>query len=107
MNHELVYSGCRGFAQVEILSEGEAVNELHIVVEGAVEIRGSSRYDAGYCDANASLDFDQGESPSLTSVDFDPNTCATVDFGNVRKMVGEGDVFGEIAFFTEIPQQEV
>lgn len=74
--------------QVEVLSEGDFVNDLHIVVSGTVEA------------------FKYG---SLASID-DEEIGSTAAMDNQllsKRIVSAGEPFGEVAFFTEISQPEV
>ena len=73
---------------MEVLSEGDFVNDLHIVVSGTVEA------------------FKYG---SLASID-DEDMGSTAAMDNQllsKRIVSAGEPFGEVAFFTEISQPEV
>ena len=74
--------------QVEVLSEGDFVNDLHIVVSGTVQA------------------FKYG---SMTSMDDeDMGSAAALENQLMSKRsIGAGEPFGEVAFFTEISQPEV
>ncbi|KAK9847644.1 hypothetical protein WJX84_010180 [Apatococcus fuscideae] len=72
---------------VEVLSEGDFVNDLHVVVSGTVEA------------------FKYG---SLASID-DEEMGSTAAMDNQllsKRIVSAGEPFGEVAFFTEISQPE-
>ena len=75
--------------QVEVLSEGDFVNDLHVVVSGTVE---ASKYGS-----MSSVDEDMGLGPP-EGVD---NQLMS------KRVINPGEPFGEVAFFTEISQPEV
>ena len=77
-----------GAVQVEVLSEGDFVNDLHVVVSGTV------------------LAFKYG---SMTSMDDEEMTTAATMENQLmsKRTIGPGEPFGEVAFFTEISQPEV
>lgn len=83
--------GGGGEAQVEILTSGEFVNELHLVVQGTVEARqpSNSGQSLSTMDEGDLLSFDP-EAPDL-----------------MTRSLTVGELFGETAFFTETSQLEV
>ncbi|KAK9903334.1 hypothetical protein WJX75_003130 [Coccomyxa subellipsoidea] len=74
--------------QVEILSEGDSVNELMLLVGGMVEV----------------LRPGSEECEELT-IDLDGHSSIRGGSYN-RSLYGAGDAFGEVAFYTEVAQLE-
>ena len=70
---------------VEILADGDAVNEMHLIVRGRAESRSPLAGGAG-----ATTDSADGGAPAAPTA-------------GVRQL-GVGDLCGELAFFTEEPQ---
>jgi hypothetical protein len=80
-----------GIAQVDIITEGDHVNEVYILVAGqAIGERGSSIATTGH--PEGLLLADDG---------------ATSVHGGSTRCLGPGDTVGEMAFFTETPCMEV
>ncbi|CAL5221935.1 g4209 [Coccomyxa viridis] len=75
--------------QVEILSEGDSINELMILVGGMCEI------------LRPGLE----ETSEELSIDIDGHN--SIRGGYARSLCGGGDALGEVAFFTEIAQLEM
>jgi hypothetical protein len=73
---------------VEICTEGDHVNELHLLVAGEVIVEG--QMGMGRTNESVVLDMEG----------------ASVHGGRTR-ILGPGECIGEVAFFTEIPMLEV
>ncbi|KAK9804415.1 hypothetical protein WJX72_011623 [[Myrmecia] bisecta] len=71
--------------RVDILSEGDHVSELHIVVAGMLE--------------QLMPGVDQGPEDLV----LDLSTNISIHGCSARRLLVEGDAFGETAFFTEVP----
>lgn len=86
--HPIILNGWWCAHQVEVLSEGDFVNDLHVVVSGTV------------------LAIKYG---SMTSMDDEEMTSAAAMENQLmsKRTIGPGEPFGEVAFFTEISQPEV
>eukprot|EP00891_Asterochloris_glomerata_P006788 jgi/Astpho2/6788/Aster-07232 len=81
--------------RVEILSIGDHVNELYIVVGGMLE----------------TMKVDNNESLDEIALNMDSGSSMRGDTGGpnnhgARTLLFDGQCFGEVAFFTEIPQLE-
>eukprot|EP00882_Tetradesmus_deserticola_P002691 GHRQ01002862.1.p1 GENE.GHRQ01002862.1~~GHRQ01002862.1.p1 ORF type:complete len:924 (+),score=556.38 GHRQ01002862.1:315-3086(+) len=91
--------------QVEILTEGDEVNELMLVVAGYLEAFASSAA-AEERDRESILNAVRySRAPSDVLADLAKGKKGGM--GSGYNMLGPGDVFGEVAFFTEVPQLEL
>ncbi|KAF6256108.1 hypothetical protein COO60DRAFT_1702472 [Scenedesmus sp. NREL 46B-D3] len=100
---------------VDLLAAGDAVNELFVVVAGRVELRSPldpsvSQYDWGgdYAASFGSLDPLSSMMGELGCEDngAPANGGGMGIYTGPRKLLSPGELFGEISFFTEIPQME-
>ncbi|KAK9791836.1 hypothetical protein WJX73_006514 [Symbiochloris irregularis] len=92
---------------VEILSEGEAVNELCLVVQGAVEIL-TPEANTVLATMNEELEDDWGEAEGQDVQDGSKGPAAASEgVWSQRRVIRESGMFGEYAFFTNLPQLEV
>lgn len=115
------------------MAAGELVNELFLVVAGSVEVvsipdKSTSRGGSGQVPGSTSRDVSGTDVlvASMEDVILDPFTMRTVDMGSLvsdssgrfvdpsaaaaaepPRIVREGQLFCEAAFFTEMPQLEV
>eukprot|EP00884_Botryococcus_braunii_P021334 jgi/Botrbrau1/7885/Bobra.9_2s0059.2 len=72
--------------KVEVVAEGDHINEIFVVVAGELEILKPGEQD-------------------LDDTVLAPDGNKSVHLGE-RAILTEGDVFGEVAYFTEVPQME-
>jgi len=123
--------------QVDILSEGETVNEIYLIVQGSVEARpapnrlagllsssssggtGGSIGRGGGTSSSSSLSSLSSSSSLVTStasadsLDAAISSSSSSSSGGAspsttgRRILRAGDLFGELAFFTEEAQAEV
>ena len=86
--------------QVDILSEGDTVNEIYLIVQGSVEARPAPNRLAG-------ISSDGTTSGSLDSASSSSSSTTAGGGAGGRRVLRAGDLFGELAFFTEEAQAEV
>ena len=91
--------------QVDILSEGDTVNEIYLIVQGSVEARPAPNRLAGLKSSNSSST--SLATTSMASADSIDSINATNNNTSGRRILKAGDLFGELAFFTEEAQAEV
>eukprot|EP00775_Hariotina_reticulata_P006155 gene6155-6392_t len=91
--------------QVELLTEGDEVNELMFVVGGYLEVFASSAA-AEQKDRESLLESVRyTRSPAKARADVSVSKRNGVNTGYT--LLGPGDVFGEVSFFTEVPMMEL
>lgn len=91
MHHYVIESQPCAYLQVDIITEGDHVNELYIIVGGqAASETGNSISTAGHTEGLLL------EADGTTSV-----------HGGSTRFLAPGDAAGEMAFFTETPCMEV
>lgn len=75
--------------QVDILAAGEVVNELCVVVGGVVEVVAAQADDADRAEGPGEAGTAESQAPQAPQA---------------ARLVQEGELFGEVAFFTETAQ---
>eukprot|EP00879_Flechtneria_rotunda_P011143 GHRR01011641.1.p1 GENE.GHRR01011641.1~~GHRR01011641.1.p1 ORF type:complete len:698 (+),score=354.14 GHRR01011641.1:186-2279(+) len=91
--------------QVDIFCEGDEVNELMFVVGGYLEVFASSSAAEAKDRESILAAVRYSRSPSMVLQDMVAGR--KVAAGSGYSMLGPGDVIGEVAFFTEVPQFEL
>ena len=112
--------------QVDIISGGDYVNELLLLVGGTVEILGSSGSTGKNNSTNSNLTGSLRSVSSVNSIDdmsevaalsaeaalvaariagADKSSASSTS-GRAHRLAGAGELLGEAAFFTEVPQLE-
>lgn len=92
---------------MEILAEGEAVNELCLVVQGAVEAL-TPEASTVLATMNEEMEDDEADAEEgrLQRGNRRGNSRSK-GMWSQQRVIKEGATFGESAFFTELPQLEV
>ena len=93
--------------QVDILAEGDTVNEIYLIVQGSVEARPAPNRLAGVVGKGSGRGSGGGGSSLATSTASADSLDAAINSTPGRRVLRAGDLFGELAFFTEEAQAEV